>query len=307
MASSTFRQQAVLGLYAETALHPGAESATGYVDLPVQRERHTGYPVIQGSTIKGVLRDEMKSRLRRTDKEFEAKVFAIFGSEDAQSPGTVAFGDGVLVAFPVRSTGAPFHWTTCPFALERCFRLFGETLPAKAFGELKPTKALAKEAGEALLEELHVEKVATPTLFNGSQGKPAPLARLLDLLPPEKNGFAYTRSIFLERLVILRDEDFAELVETATEVVTRIKLNALGTTTTLVGAEYGGLSDYERQGNLFVEELIPPETLFVSALRAPNDLPTDLAIPPLIRLGGDETIGRGLTHATLFTATAGGR
>lgn len=58
------------------------------------------------------------------------------------------------------------------------------------------------------------------------------------------------------------------------------------------------------RGNLFVEELVPSETLFAAALRSPGGESGLLAdLPALIRLGGDETIGRGLTHLTPVPAT----
>ena len=58
------------------------------------------------------------------------------------------------------------------------------------------------------------------------------------------------------------------MVEIGTEVLTRIKLNALGTTTDLKEGEHPEIEGADRQGNLFVEEVVPPETLFVCALRA---------------------------------------
>ena len=49
---------------------------------------------------------------------------------------------------------------------------------------------------------------------------------------------------------------------------------------------------------MFNEELVPRDTLFVSVLRELSEskpaFPTD-AIPSVIRLGGHETIGRGVT------------
>ena len=127
MGRKTLDPVAVLGLYTETPLHCGAESGLGYVDLPVQRERHTSYPVIPGSTLKGVLRDELKGVLD------EQQHLRVFGSDDAKTPGEVAFCDGVIVAFPVRSSHAAFHWTTCPLALERVLapHLRAEDLPMK--------------------------------------------------------------------------------------------------------------------------------------------------------------------------------
>lgn len=296
MASKTFLDIGALGLYTETPLHCGSEGGTGYVDLPIQRERHTRYPVIPGSTIKGVLRDELKQELGTPATD------AIFGTEDAKGPGSVSFGDGILAAFPVRSSDAPFHWVTCPFVLERVFRLLGKAV--KPPGGPGPRKAWAREKGPVLLEELRVEKVSDPGFF--SDKSESGIQVLLGLLPDEDRGFGYTRKLFKDRLLILSDEDFKELAETATEVLTRIKLNALGTTRTIPKEDAPkDMSDFDRQGNLFVQEVLPPEALFVSALRGTKEetdrIPESIGNHPILRLGGDETIGRGVTHVTFVS------
>src|SRR5207237_4486443 len=46
----------MLYLYAETPLHAGVGSGLSSIDLPIQRERSTQYPMVQGSGIKGKLR-----------------------------------------------------------------------------------------------------------------------------------------------------------------------------------------------------------------------------------------------------------
>jgi len=298
LASKTFGELGVLGLYVETPLHCGAEGGTGYVDLPIQRERHTHYPVVPGSTIKGILRDELKDQL---NEEGTRQVFGAEGTKDEKAtvPGMFSFGDAILVAFPVRSSGAPFHWVTCPFVLERVFRALGTTVDVPQPAE---HHACAWEAGEVLLEEIRLTKTPAPGFFSNSPGSGLDL--LLGLLPDASRGFAYTRSIFGARLLIVSDADFKELVETGTEVITRIKLNALGTTATLDEKKHADLSDYDRQGNMFVEEVVPPEALFLAPLRGDNGplrmiLTQALDARPVIRLGGDETIGRGVTHLTL--------
>ena len=43
-------------MYAVTPCHAGSGSALGVVDLPIQRERHTNWPVIQASGVKGAFR-----------------------------------------------------------------------------------------------------------------------------------------------------------------------------------------------------------------------------------------------------------
>ena len=58
---------AFLFIHAITSVHPGSGTALGHVDLPIQRERHTDWPMIPGSSLKGVLRDALGAagRLRR--------------------------------------------------------------------------------------------------------------------------------------------------------------------------------------------------------------------------------------------------
>ena len=77
---------ALLYLHAQTSLHPGSGTALDVVDLPIQRERHTQWPVIPGSALKGILRDscreEARSRHggdRRKTNEEDPQLVAVFG------------------------------------------------------------------------------------------------------------------------------------------------------------------------------------------------------------------------------------
>lgn len=276
MGSRSFEAKAVLGFYTETPLHCGSESGTGLVDLPIQRERHSNFPVIPGSTIKGVLRDE-------TDDKWGGLQDDYFGKADATSPGTVSFSDGFLVAFPVRAATVPFAWVTCPMVLERTYRAMQVEWPA-GLADLKTGNGWASAEGElrgdVLLEDLVVTIGEAP-----NAGARSVLA-ILEQLLPEQKSFDYTRGIFPKRIVAVADEDFGWLVESATEIVTRIKLDETTHTTSGKG------------GNMFNEELVPRDAIFASVFRELSrnggKFPLD-KIPPTIRLGGDETIGRGVT------------
>ena len=46
-------------IHALTALHAGTGQGVGVVDLPIAREKSTGLPIVPGSGIKGVLREEL--------------------------------------------------------------------------------------------------------------------------------------------------------------------------------------------------------------------------------------------------------
>ena len=47
----------IIGLLAETYIHPGTGQSAGAIDLPVARERVTQYPFVPGSSMKGALLD----------------------------------------------------------------------------------------------------------------------------------------------------------------------------------------------------------------------------------------------------------
>ncbi len=52
-----FKEKRVLFLIAETPVHAGSGSEVGIVDLPIQRERYTGFPKIESSGLKGCIRE----------------------------------------------------------------------------------------------------------------------------------------------------------------------------------------------------------------------------------------------------------
>ena len=113
----------LLFIHALTGLHPGGGTALGVVDLPVQRERHTDWPIISGSSLKGVMRAEC-TRDNWEDKD----VLAAFGPETKDASdhaGAVAFSDARILAFPVRSLTGVFAWVTCPAVLNRLSRDVG--------------------------------------------------------------------------------------------------------------------------------------------------------------------------------------
>ena len=68
-------------LHAVTPLHVGVEDTLGGVDLPTMKERHTGYPLVPGSSVKGVLRAELEPPPDANRKGF----LAAFGPESTWS------------------------------------------------------------------------------------------------------------------------------------------------------------------------------------------------------------------------------
>ena len=119
-----YTSKGMLFLYGQSWLHPGAGASTGAIDLPIQREVHTDYPVIPASSVKGSLRETAERRASQGD------VDGLFGPEVQRSgqdkaeyfAGALTIGDAKLLLFPVRSLTRSFFWTTSPLALARFWR-----------------------------------------------------------------------------------------------------------------------------------------------------------------------------------------
>jgi CRISPR-associated protein Cmr4 len=324
----------LLFLHAQTGMHPGSGTALGTVDLPIQRERHTQWPIIPGSTLKGILRDACRERAshnhseefedaaegatnrrvkrtrRRVANEEDADLVAAFGpgKVDQQNghAGALSLTDARILGFPVRSLKGVFAWVTCPAVLGRLARDLkldsssnGHATTALALNPLPgKDKALCKRDGplvidgnKLLLEEFEFEVTGEAT-------------SVAKWIADHAVADAFTQERIKSHFVVLHDDDFTHFVRHATEVVARVGL------------------DYERKtvktGALFYEEFLPPETLFYSVVlaspsrrqghgKAAADMLGYLRenLPPVLQIGGDETIGKGLCAVRLDGANGG--
>ncbi|MBI2190384.1 MAG: type III-B CRISPR module RAMP protein Cmr4 [Planctomycetes bacterium] len=297
-------ENALLFIHALTGLHPGSGTALGTVDLPVQRERHTQWPTIPGSSLKGILRDACRRKTAKKAKEADAdeEVSAVFGppTTDADAhAGALSLTDARILAFPVRSLRGVFAWVTCPDVLERLQR---DLTLAGTNGWESKIPALDKEqaacdAGSPLLVDGN-KLVLEEFEFTRIQADVTPIAEWVSTAVTDSATAARIKT----HLVILYNDDFTHFVRHATEVVARIGL------------------DYERKtvktGALFYAEFLPPETLFYSVVLADDSRrkrkdgdkeikASDVLryvrerMNPVLQIGGDETIGKGLCAVRL--------
>jgi CRISPR-associated protein Cmr4 len=308
-----FERTAMLFLYCETPVHAGTGTSLSIVDLPIQRERITGLPIVQASSLKGVLRAETLSILkRRQDPKAEEKVKVLFGPETGQASehaGCVSPHDARLLLFPIRSLVGVFAWATCPFVLER----FKREMIAAGFqiGWQVPNPANSHQAlvahddtivadGKVVLEEFAFEKQKDDSAEQIANW-------LRDNAFPQSDEYATFREWLPKRFVILPDDAFRDFTQLATEVIARIRLK----TETKTVAE----------GALWTEEHLPSETLlyapiFVSKPLAPNAnqlglTDSDAVLQALsdlrldrLQIGGDETVGRGIVKVRLNVPTS---
>jgi CRISPR-associated protein Cmr4 len=282
---------ALLVLHALTPVHTGTGQAVDVVDLPVAREKVTGWPVIPASSIKGVLRDACCSKDPRHGKAFGGPDpgDAPEGGSTRHFAGNLLFSDGRLLCFPVRSFAGVFAWTTCPSALERLARdcraarledpprLAG---PKDLSSVLVTESTRLRDSGDRVILEEFDLKVADPRVDE--------LAKDIASRVFEDENW---RESFVSRFAVLHDDLFTTLTETATEVVARVAL--MDETKTV------------RPGALWYEEAVPAESIFVCPLidagRNGDDLVgwlADQTILP-VQIGGNATVGRGLMRLVL--------
>ena len=275
----------LLFIHALTGLHPGSSTALGVVDLPVQRERHTGWPLIPGSSLKGV----MRAGCAKDDRE-NNDVLAAFGPETTAASdhaGAVAFSDARILAFPVRSLTGVFAWVTCRDVLTRLGRdleLVGADFPA--IPRVEEGKAACARDSPLIA---HGEKLMLEEIEFSHGGDAGKIADWIASQAVEDEG---TKDRLRSHLAVLPDDDFVYFVRNATEVVARIGLDEKKTV---------------RTGALFYEEYLPAETLFYSLVicsdsRRPGSRLSSAAdilnwlcdsAPKTLQIGGGETVGKG--------------
>lgn len=248
-------------LHVITPLHAGSGEGLGVVDLPIQRERHTGFPKIEGSSLKGSIREVFEEKYDKKDDRIDLhltfgfdetnekndEVKKYFTNNDhTEFAGALGFADARILFFPVKSMKGVFAWITCPKVLQRFAKdlsvcqpkieneklLFSPTDVEKASCSSDKIKLTGKD--KIVLEEytFDTEKNDKFDDFVKELVKYIGIAELQD------------------KAVMLPNDDFDAFVQHSTEVITRTKIdNEKGTVA---------------QGQLFTEEYLPAETILYS-------------------------------------------
>lgn len=302
-----YQAKAALFLYCVSPVHMGAGTAVGLIDNPVQRERHTEWPLFAGSGLKGALRHRLWASLSEDDrKRSENLLNRLFGPEAGNSnlhAGAVSLGDAQLLAFPVRCTRRAYVYATSPTALARTRRLLAHALDggAPAWPELELGADRCAVTNPDLLddgEKLHLE------VFQLQAQVSTELKTISEWLAeralPSGDAYDFFREKIRNDLVVLPDEDFGYFNRNATVVEPHVRIN------NETGAAEGT--------GLFYTENLPPESLLVAPLMTTRERSTSETkleaeavldtvlrgaegLPgldgQLVQVGGDATTGRG--------------
>lgn len=302
-----YEQQQIVFIYTETPLHVGAGKSVGYVDLPIQRDRTTGYPIVQGSSFKGAMRSAYRTQhgVADTDPQL-AEIFGKTGLKQDNTAGAVSFGDANLLLFPVRSLKGVFAWCTSVHALaqfERTARLGGMALPWQLpTAPATDTVLLGKHAttlsaqGTVVLEEFS---------YTIDQSQKTAVDAISAWLATHAFATAghYWQTALQKQLCILPDDAFRSFAQFATQVQTHIKLDP-DTKTGINGALW-------TQENLPVDTLLYAPLLVRGARRAlassvgqtAQEIADKLAVKRL-QMGGAETTGHGWVNLSMYSDQA---
>lgn len=297
--------------YTLTETHVGASGVLGATDLPIAREATTQVPFLPDTSLKGVARDAAERLWPPRSKDVPSKeVHRLFGgvpgrgSTDTEGVGALSFTQGHLLLYPFRSLERPYVYATCALLLIRWVRLaraYGLDVPDEAkWASLRTDHPEVRIADEALGKgHLTVEGMA----FGIKDLRPDPasvalagvLAGMFRTSGTGEDPRRETGDLVRTGLVVLPDAEFFALVKSAPPVHARIKLNHNKTTT-------------GDGGNLWYEEMLPPDCLFWSILSLRGGTPDTAATPgkdlaPLgknlvselasVQIGAGESTGHG--------------
>lgn len=319
-----FEKALIMYIYAETPIHAGSGATLGVVDLPIQRERHTGFPIIQGSSLKGVLRNSLKGvkdnalsnkckicPIKENDIVKEACRICgdIFGTEEGI--GGVSITDAKILAFPVRTLKGVFGWITCPLVLSRYKRDLSLVKGGNInwnIPNLNSEEAIIskdsnlKEDNYVYIEELQLKCVENEIVST--------IAKEISEALPDDNIYKEIKEKLKKDLVIVSNDVFRDLINLTTEIVTRIRIDPL--------------KGIVKEGALWTEEYLPTDTILYSLILIPSartlnldDLNEKLRNEienlknyaekivklfkilydgRILQIGGDETIGKGFVR-----------
>ncbi|MFB6088391.1 MAG: type III-B CRISPR module RAMP protein Cmr4 [Candidatus Aenigmatarchaeota archaeon] len=297
-----YKKATPLFLITQSPLHVGSGTELGFVDLPIQREKHTEFPKIESSGIKGCLREAFESRGETKDA-----VPILFGPEEGDKhAGCLGFTDGRLLLFPVKSV-KKVAWITCPMVLNRFsqdLQICGKDLIPDNLQEnvIPAGSQLIVKDNRVVLEELTFEVKEDKK----NSGKCSHLANwLAEKVLPEDGIYDFLTEKIKKDIVVLSNDDFSYFVNNSTEIYTRTKINP----------ETGTV----QSGSLFTEEYLPSESIIYSiAMTTPvfktNKDESNIfeepgspseekamefflkGLPPVIQLGGNSTLGKGIVR-----------
>lgn len=300
-----FQETRIAFLYCVSPVHMGTGTAVGgLIDNPIQRERHTEYPMMAGSGIKGAIRHDYWAQ----GEANRGLLSRLFGPDQSatEHAGAVSFSDGQLLAFPVRCAKAGFVYATSPLLLARLKRQLALASIQADWTVPNLDTGHCRLRNPALLTEnkLALEAYELDAQLDADNSIGAIADWLAQQALPEPVDYNFFREKLKTDLVLLSDDELHYFVVNSTVVEPHVKID-----------DVSGTAD---GGALFYTENLPPESLLFTVLMAsqerykkdqkPDDFMDATQIMAtlvdgnknwkalqgrMVQFGGDATTGRG--------------
>lgn len=294
-------------LHTLSPTHVGTGRGVGYIDLPLHRDKVTGWPLIPGSAFKGVWADHFDAT--ENNRQANLKLKLAFGVSDRvtndSNAGALIPTDARLICLPIRSFHGTFAWCTSALVLSLLHRdltyagvphlpALPADIPETEVHRHTTTKV--EEGGRIFLEDLD---------FAGKQSQPATdwAARIAGWVFPDAAESSW-RTCLMERFAIVPNFVFDFLSQTGTEVCARVRIDDDLKTV--------------REGQLWNEESLPAESILAGIISCDRlyaaqsngiseaGLLQEFATSPLtLQIGGKASVGRGRVRC-IFASVNGG-
>ena len=276
-----------------SGLHCGIGQGLSDIDLPTARDSVSGYPIVPGSSVKGVLREFF-------DDQSE-KFLAGFGDEAGKNTiefaSALSFTDARLICLPARSYFGTFAYLASPYSLgivQQFLKQQNQTAPLIPSypAETNCYRASIPKDSKLISIDQLAERILLEDLDLFVDEETRDMAekwaeQLSILLTDDETN----RKIFTEHFAIVDDNVLAFLCETALPVAAHTRISPTGVV---------------EPGALWYEEFVPPEALFIGAVYGDNgrgkynEFKADALLdfvcskPVDCQIGGNATTGRGL-------------
>ena len=297
-----FKSADVMFIYTESSLHCGSGSSLSVVDLPIQREKYTDYPVCQASGVKGVVREWFENN--KNGNGDHERIKCTFGpdfgrGESDAFAGAATFTDARLLLFPVRSLNGVFAYTTSRFALNRLKRdlqMVGITVDWDVPDDVGDRIVGVSDCrikdnnNKVVLEEYTFD-------FQADDKVNAIAGWIADNAISKSNEYDFWLNKVKTDLLILPENAFRDFVKFSTEVQARIRINNETKTVD--------------EGALFYEEALPTDSLLYSVVMVHDAANKTFEAKKILeflteldgkrlQFGGDATIGKGIVNVNFY-------
>ena len=295
-------------LHALTPVHVGVGFGSGFIDLPILREKITNWPLIPGSSVKGIQAEFFRTRIKEATgqrktalQSLEKTAFGQGGDENANA-GAIVFTDARIICLATRSYYGTFAYVTSPLVLNRLRR--DAALAGSKLADL-PQITLAAETAAVSGQDSQVWYAAARQVclgeLNLSCGVSEDLATWATAISSILfSGDAAWASIFAKRFTVVPDDTFDFLCETGCEVNARIKIQQ-------------DRKIVER-GQFWYEESLPAESILAGlvwcdkvyspggSLKPAEILEGVCSDETVLQVGGKATVGKGRVRCCFGSA-----